>query len=201
MVSEDSQKGLRLSEAGRNWRGPSQWSWGLMGNDIWITEQHNWNSLFSRKQRRLTDAEVHELWHLKTKKCFKNSDLSLIVFECFYSCSTFTSSSLSSSTPSEWKTKNPHPNSSSKQKPIQPIPVKTASTFRLTCAPWLLTDLIDLEWLYWCLFRAVIFKLEFTALVQGATEVRFPLSRVGFIHTFLVFTSFQGPGLQNTNIK
>lgn len=68
----------------------------------------------------------------------------------------------------------------------------------LTCAPGLLTDLVDFVRLDRSLFGSVIFQMKLSAFVQSTAKVRFPLGGVRFIHTFLIFTRLQSPRLEHT---
>lgn len=68
----------------------------------------------------------------------------------------------------------------------------------VTWVPRLLADLVDLVRLDRSFFCAIIFKLKFTTLVQCTAQVCFPLGWVGLVHTFLVFTCFQSPRLEDT---
>lgn len=68
----------------------------------------------------------------------------------------------------------------------------------LTCIPGMLTDLVDFVWLDRSFFSAVIFQLKLSAFVQSTAKVCFPLRRVGFIHTCLIFPCLQSPRLEDT---
>lgn len=75
----------------------------------------------------------------------------------------------------------------------------TAEDVCLTCNSTFIAHFIDFERLHRSVFGPVVFQLKLPAFVQCTAEVGFPLGRVGFIFTFLVFTSLHGPCLAHTH--